>query len=453
MARLGELLVAARLLEPEQLERALRAQVLWGARLGTNLIELGLLDLDGISRALGRQHKLTAALARHFDNSDPELQQRLPAEVAQQWSVVPLLHVGPERKIAVAVLDPLPKHALAELADAFLCAPDRIVVSVAAEMRVRYHLERVYGIARDARFLRTRSGGHATPFPHFENVPVPIDSDVEVAVPVVVDDTVHPTGRASIEDLAVPDDSDAIPVEIEPPDAAGLDDLEKLIDDAIAQATTPPPQPEESGRDRRTYVRTLADELPSGTSPTMPALPATPLGRVAIKRVAMPVEEARSVTAQTFLDSVRAIRRATRRDHVAALTIDALERWVPACEAAMLLVVRGVVATSWKQFSRSGSAFAEISVPLDEPGLVPTVIERNAVVRGGIGELSAIDEALMRSLGELRGDLVVVPIAIADRVMAVIATATATDAAVEGIESVATAAATAFARLIRDASR
>ncbi|HEU4610799.1 MAG TPA: hypothetical protein VFS15_01930, partial [Kofleriaceae bacterium] len=143
MARLGELLVAARLLDQDQIERALQAQVVWGGRLGTNLIELGLLDLDGISRALGRQHGLPAALARHFDKADRELQDRLPEELAQRWSVVPLLHIGAEKKkIAVAVLDPLPADALAALADALLCDPSAIVVSVAAEMRVRYHLER-----------------------------------------------------------------------------------------------------------------------------------------------------------------------------------------------------------------------------------------------------------------------------------------------------------------------
>jgi hypothetical protein len=118
-----------------------------------------------------------------------------------------------------------------------------------------------------------------------------------------------------------------------------------------------------------------------------------------------------------------------------------------------MLVVRGDVAISWQQFSRVCETSTEIAVPLDKPGLVPTVIENNAVARSGVAELSAIDEALMRSLGELRGDLVVVPIAIADRVMALIATTTEADAHVENIELVAAAASAAFARLIRDASR
>src|SRR4051812_11100429 len=104
MPRLGELLTSLRLIEPDKLEQALRAQVVWGGRLGTNLIELGCIDLDELSRALGRQHSLPAALARHFDRADPELQARLPADVARAYCVVPLLQIGTDRKIAIAAL-------------------------------------------------------------------------------------------------------------------------------------------------------------------------------------------------------------------------------------------------------------------------------------------------------------------------------------------------------------
>ncbi|HEY5926090.1 MAG TPA: hypothetical protein VIV11_30600, partial [Kofleriaceae bacterium] len=135
------------------------------------------------------------------------------------------------------------------------------------------------------------------------------------------------------------------------------------------------------------------------------------------------------------------------------LVIDTLDRFVASCDAALLLVIRGEVAVSWKQFARACETSTEVAVPLDKPGLVPAVIANNAIARAGAAELTAIDEALMRSLGELQGDLVVVPIAIADKVMAVIATATEPDAHVESIELVAVAAAAAFARLIRDASR
>jgi hypothetical protein len=475
MARLGELLVSARLVDQEQIERALRAQVLWGGRLGTNLIELGMLDLDGISRALGRQHRVPAALARHFDKADRELQQRLEPALATQWSVVPLLHVGPKRKIAIAVLDPLPAAALDQLAAAFLCEPDGILVSVAAEMRMRYHLERVYGVARDSRFLRLK-GPNVTPFPQFDNVPVPIDRDDEVAVPILVDDSAHPTGRAFVDEEPTPP-----PVPLPPPvpPSEDADDLARLIDEAIAQATSAVDETQPVGRDRRTYVRTLADGPPASPSASQMMTPApaslvtgtpAPLGRIAIKKVqtapAQPAQQTQPLPRisdskppaskpppRSFVEATRSIRRASRRERVAELVIYALEQFVPTCDAAILLVVRGDVAISWKQFSRVCETPAEIAVPLDQPGLLPKVIEKNAIARCAVADVTAIDEALMRSLGELRGDLVVVPIAIADNVMALIATATESDAPVEGVELVAMAASAAFARLIRDASR
>src|SRR5262249_26981813 len=158
----------ARLIEPGQVARALRAQVMWGARLGTNLVELGAIDLETLTRALARQHGLPGAQARHFERADPELQERLPPELAQQWTVVPLLYIQKERKTAVAALGPLADEAIIQIADALVCAPPDLLVAVAPELRIRYHLERVYKLARATRFLRSRKST-ITPFPQFDN--------------------------------------------------------------------------------------------------------------------------------------------------------------------------------------------------------------------------------------------------------------------------------------------
>src|SRR3954466_6086976 len=102
MPRLGELLVAAGLLGSEQVEQALRAQVLWGGRLGTNLVELHFLELDPLSRLVNRQHHLPAALARHFEKADPALQAQLPREMAERFSCLPLLRMEPEEAHGIA---------------------------------------------------------------------------------------------------------------------------------------------------------------------------------------------------------------------------------------------------------------------------------------------------------------------------------------------------------------
>jgi hypothetical protein len=90
---------------------------------------------------------------------------------------------------------------------------------------------------------------------------------------------------------------------------------------------------------------------------------------------------------------------------------------------------------------------------MEAGGLVPLAIEQNVTVRKPCSELDPIDRLLLASLGRQTGDLVVVPISIATQVMCVIAIAAAAHAPLETAEAIATAAGTAFARLIRNASR
>src|SRR6185436_1021219 len=179
MPRLGELLVAAGLLTADQVEQALRAQVMWGGRLGTNLVELHFLELDPLSRALGRQHHLPAVLARHFEKADPDLQRLLSADFAERFACVPVLRMGPERHVVIASLAPLLPRQLAIIADELAVEVDRLVPAIAPELRIRYQLERVYNIRRAARFLRAR-GKSIPAFPDFHVLPIHIELEPEL---------------------------------------------------------------------------------------------------------------------------------------------------------------------------------------------------------------------------------------------------------------------------------
>jgi hypothetical protein len=460
MARLGELLVAAGILTAEQIDQALRAQVIWGGRLGTNLIELGCLDLDELSSALGRQHKLPAALARHFERADAELQQRLSPDLAERFSCVPIARRNDN--VVIAAIDPLDDRAKALVASELAIHPQRLVVSIAAELRIRYHLERVYKIPRPTRFLRSR-GKTVPAFPFADSPP---DSEPELVVPQVDDDLAIPVAhlggettpvlrdteeisRPDTDEIPRPDtdeipraDTDEIPRADTEDETASLDDLTAHLvaeEPAIPRAITP----EQSGRERRRYVRTLADE-PSTDSER------AALGRIQIRRVAR--REVTDQPAESFAEATRAIRRSHSRDKVADMVIDAIERFAPACDAALLMVVRGEVAIGWRGFSRAGSSPPELAVPMQE-GLVPAAIARNACLRRDAEDLDALDQLLFRALGGSDGDLVIVPVPIAGQVMCLIALATASDAAVTEVETVAVAAGAAFARLMRAAGR
>jgi hypothetical protein len=469
--RLGELLVAARILGADQVEAALRAQVMWGGRIGTNLIELGCIDLDGLSRALGRQHRLPAALARHFDIADPNLQGRMSADVAEKFSCVPLVRA--QHNIVIAATGPLDARALAIIGDELAVRANEIVVSVAAELRIRYHLERVFKIPRTTRFLRSR-GKTVPPFP-FQILPVTVDpgDDVELQLgdpspdPARTDrdfgprvDTDRDPDAAVTGPFRAQTDRDALrPTTAQDAarpvidDGVITEDLDDLTSQAIpmAELSRPLPAPaveEPVGRDRRKYVRTIAD------APATDAERA--LARIKVRRLPTSPEGAEEspASAPTSLnESIRAIRRGNSREDVAELVLATIRNFVEACDAAMLMVVRGDVAIGWKGFARSGHAPPELAVPMEQPGLVPSTVSRNVTVRCSCDDLDALDQLLFRALGGVDGDLVIVPVPIAAQVMCVIATATESDASVTSLETIATAAGAAFARLMRAASR
>jgi len=151
--RIGALLVRMGVVTEGQLEEALRAQVVRGGRLGTNLVERFGIDLDKLADALAKQHGMPSAHQVHFEGADPEIVQRLPPEIAHQWHAVPLGHVEglPPDHVAVAVMEPLSGFAEDELYTG-LGAP--IVAAVAPELRIHYYLEKLYGKPRNNRFKR-----------------------------------------------------------------------------------------------------------------------------------------------------------------------------------------------------------------------------------------------------------------------------------------------------------
>ena len=87
MAKIGEVLIREGHLTPEGLEEALDWQVLYGGRLGTNLLELRLVGEEQLARALGKQ--LGAEVAWGELRVDPSLVSSIPKHVADRHEIVP----------------------------------------------------------------------------------------------------------------------------------------------------------------------------------------------------------------------------------------------------------------------------------------------------------------------------------------------------------------------------
>lgn len=153
--KLGTLLLRNAAIGLAQLEAALRNQVLYGGRLGTNLVELGFLDLEQLSSHLAELTGFPVATPTLLDDADGELLRQLGPDDAHRLRAIPLalLETG---RVAVAMVDPTDPAETEALA-AKLERP--ISPYVVPELRALYYLEKHFGAPRRARFVRIARPG------------------------------------------------------------------------------------------------------------------------------------------------------------------------------------------------------------------------------------------------------------------------------------------------------
>ena len=417
MHRIGELLRAEGLLTAEQLDAALRAQVMWGGRLGTIMIELGFIDLDGLSRALGRQHDLPAAIAQHFEAADRSLQDMLPVELAERYTCLPLYRVATDQIVVVAP-EPLDDGALVAIADALGVAPDELFPAIAAELRVRYQLDRIYQIPLEPRAAHRGGSDTAEITPELREQAIAISEDRGRAPPAR--DLPHPVHPSSIARGTRRD------VHI----ARGTRDI--VVSDGVPA------------------------QLPVEESHKMPAPQPPALARVPLKRMASGTDVHELIGA-TLGEATRTIRRGTDRSLILAHTIATIEHFISTVDAALVMLTAGDRAVCGAAFARDRRPLPDMAIPLDAPGLVPAVIRRNAALRGTASELGVLDTLLLETCGRPDGELLVLPLSTAEatgaRAIGALAFMIERDALVHGADMIAAAAGAALARLERDATR
>ena len=92
--KLGTLLLRNAAIGLSQLEAALRNQVLYGGRLGTNLVELGFIDLELLSTYLAELTGFPIATPSLLDEADKGLLDKLGSDEAHRLRAVPLGYVA-----------------------------------------------------------------------------------------------------------------------------------------------------------------------------------------------------------------------------------------------------------------------------------------------------------------------------------------------------------------------
>ncbi|HYL88125.1 MAG TPA: GspE/PulE family protein [Burkholderiales bacterium] len=148
--RLGDVLVAQKLISQEQLQRALDTQKRVGRKLGRVLIEQGVLTEDNVAEALARQLGLPFVNLKYF-NFNRKVSSTLPEQAARRFRAVVLEDRG--RSFLVGMSDPTDLFAFDELNRLLKKETEAAVVSESQALqtidRIYRRTEEITGLARE----------------------------------------------------------------------------------------------------------------------------------------------------------------------------------------------------------------------------------------------------------------------------------------------------------------
>ncbi len=146
--RIGELLLKAGILSRQQLEEALNAQLIYGGKLGTNLVEHGFVTEEFLTSFLSKQCNIPAVDAEKLENIPSEVIECVPRDLAERHKVIPFRR--DKRRLDVALVDPTNLKAIDEVAfkTGLLTRPH-----VAPEVTILRCLERYYHIPTRRRYI------------------------------------------------------------------------------------------------------------------------------------------------------------------------------------------------------------------------------------------------------------------------------------------------------------
>jgi len=145
--RLGDYLINAGKISPAQLEEAIEYQCIYGGKLGTSLVELGLLDEEHLAQILSQQLKLHYIKPDLLMNVPNAILRLVPKELALKHQVVP--YHKDKGKLFLAMKDTSNLAVIDQLSFQL----NHIIVPLAIpEVRLMLALKQHYGMDLSPRF-------------------------------------------------------------------------------------------------------------------------------------------------------------------------------------------------------------------------------------------------------------------------------------------------------------
>ncbi|MGE5182778.1 MAG: hypothetical protein ACM31C_11975 [Acidobacteriota bacterium] len=352
--RLGEMLVRDGRLSEAQLKQALAFQAKDGGRLGTVLVEHGLIDLEALTVYLGLELAIPIATGAMLERAKRAAVRLLQPAQAFKYKCVPL--VVQDRQLIAAIEDP---HDFATLESLAQLTGYRVLPRVAPEVRVYYYIERYYGVARPARFLKFADSPRGTDNAASTGLPAPPLPGLP-PVPAAPVTAPGPRPRLRSTRMKVFDESESLELEAE-------DLIETLDADDAAPA------------EAATQVR------PHRMTSPPPVAVAPPDG-----------DRPQPIAAEAALNE---LATTTDRNKI----IEVLLRFAAGIfDAAVLFAVRDQMAFGWKAFGNlPGRANVEhLLIPLDSaPSVVQAAAAADDKLFHGAVTPSTVNTYLYKVLG------------------------------------------------------
>jgi hypothetical protein len=325
--KLGEMLVRDGRLTEDQLEQGLAHQKQVGGRLGTVMVELGLIDLDALTVYLGLELGIPIATGAMFERAKRSAVRLLTPDQALRFKCVPL--IVQDRQLIAAVEDPHDFDTLDTLA---YLTGYRVIPRVAPEIRIYYYVERYFGIARPSRYFIFGDSPRGDQPPADGALPAPPLPGLPpmAATPMPAPRPAPALRRVGKAEPAFEADSEALELDAE-------DLLEELDADGGTRAETAP------------HVAAVATSDASTSS------------------TAIPTVELPEYTALDADGAVAAMAKATDRAGVA----DAIMAFATGMfDAAVLFMVKDQLALGWKGAGAAPKDRVEcLLIPLDAPSM------------------------------------------------------------------------------------
>lgn len=391
--KLGELLIKEGVITPKQLDEALKSQVIFGGRLGTNLVEMGLIDEEKLVQYLSRQLEVPYASPDQLMSVPPDVIKLISPEMAEEYKMIPLSL--DKKRLTIAIWDPSDLSAI----DAISFITGYIIKPlVCSEMRLLTALEKYYGVKRALRYIqlqggtgiRSREAGTAPPKPAPE--PQVETSPFESLAGELL--------QGSHAEPAAEQPAWGDLVEIQPVETV-QDPPPKTAIPEGRQAILPVEEPD---------VVALV-ETQTEVSPVPP-----PVARVEPAPAAAKPAEAQIPTIEALLAK---LAEARDRDTV----VDALISYLGHdYQKVALFMIKGRIAAGWKGVSRATAiaGFENFQIPLDDASLLKVVTDTKNFYLGPILDTPGNTKLIAGLGGERPDSALLIPLIMMERVVTVL---------------------------------